>query len=145
MTFAPDGTLTLLDKYGWVWRATQSRDGSWQLGDKPFAHTGVGRPLGAAYDANGNLIYCDSLKVSAAAHTCSGVSDVSNSKDQPSSECELSNFSSAAAATGLELAACKFRSRNMSISKLCCTTRCSGTQGVDYNNIIATALACSCI
>jgi hypothetical protein len=37
---------------------------SYVLNPKQIAHLGSGRPLGSHYDGEGNLIVCDSLKVS---------------------------------------------------------------------------------
>jgi hypothetical protein len=63
VTIAPDGSFIMLDKYGMVWRATESSPGNFHLDPKPLAHLGSGRPLGAAFDKQGNLIICDALKV----------------------------------------------------------------------------------
>jgi sugar lactone lactonase YvrE len=55
----------MLDKYAWVREALPQPDGSYQLQPRPLAHLGPGRPLGAGFDADGNLIICDALKVRA--------------------------------------------------------------------------------
>ena len=65
VTVAPDGSFIMLDKHGLVWRATESSSGSLSLDPKPLAHLGSGRPLGAAFDKQGNLVICDALKVRA--------------------------------------------------------------------------------
>ncbi|KAF8055598.1 SYP52 [Scenedesmus sp. PABB004] len=67
VTSAPDGRFIMLDRYGAV-RAAVPVPGAGRgeaplvLEPRPVAHLGPGRPLGAAYDAAGNLIVCDSLK-----------------------------------------------------------------------------------
>jgi hypothetical protein len=46
-------------------RNLQRNDGiSYVLNPEPYARLGSGRPLGSHFDADGNLIVCDSLKVS---------------------------------------------------------------------------------
>lgn len=60
---SPEGVATMLDKFGGVHEALQMPDGSYQLRGKPRAWLGPGRPLGAAFDAQGNLYVCDALKV----------------------------------------------------------------------------------
>jgi hypothetical protein len=45
-------------------RNLQRNDGiSYVLNPEPVARLGAGRPLGSQYDAEANLIVCDSLKV----------------------------------------------------------------------------------
>jgi hypothetical protein len=53
----------MVDKYGFVRAAPKNPDASTQLDPQPVAHLGPGRPLGAAFDAAGNLVVCDALKV----------------------------------------------------------------------------------
>ena len=61
---SPDGMATMLDKYGGVFEAAQNPDGSFSLvNPRPSAHLGPGRPLGAAFNAQGDLFVCDALKV----------------------------------------------------------------------------------
>jgi hypothetical protein len=61
----PNGDLALLDKYGNLFEAVaSSSSSSWQLQEQPLAQLGAGRPLGYHFDADGDLIICDSLKVS---------------------------------------------------------------------------------
>jgi hypothetical protein len=45
-----------------VHEAVASSSG-WQLRKQPVAQLGAGRPLGYHFDADGDLIICDSLKV----------------------------------------------------------------------------------
>ena len=58
---APDGTLWMLDKWGYAWTATASAaaEGGYQLSPEPVAYIGPGRPLGFHHDAAGNLLVCD--------------------------------------------------------------------------------------
>lgn len=92
MSFSDAGNIALLDKYGNVFEALlesgcgngrgsstigddvassgsegrnyQRNDGiSYVFNPEPMTHLGSGRPLGSHYDAEGNLIVCDSLKV----------------------------------------------------------------------------------
>jgi hypothetical protein len=61
-----NGDLALLDKYGNLYEAvasSSSSSGSWQLQQQPLARLGAGRPLGYHFDADGDLVICDSLKV----------------------------------------------------------------------------------
>lgn len=66
VVLSPDGRLTMLDKYGHVWQAAPPEHPT--AGPSGFAlrrlpvHLGPGRPLGAEYDAAGDLIVCDALK-----------------------------------------------------------------------------------
>ena len=60
---SPDGVATMLDKFGAVWEAEEGPDGSLKLRPQPRAWLGPGRPLGAGFDAQGNLYVCDALKV----------------------------------------------------------------------------------
>lgn len=62
VTMAPDGRFIMLDRYGAVREALQQDDGSMVLRPTAIAHLGPGRPLGAQYDAHGNLIICDAFK-----------------------------------------------------------------------------------
>lgn len=55
---AKDGSLYMLDKFGFVWRAPRNAAGSYDLEMEPLAHMGSGRPLGFHFDAEGNLIVC---------------------------------------------------------------------------------------
>lgn len=59
----PDGHLVMVDKYGFVRAAPRHPDASTRLDPEPVAHLGPGRPLGTAFDADGNLLICDALKV----------------------------------------------------------------------------------
>lgn len=59
---APDGRAMMLNKYGGVFEAFEQPDGSFQLNRTAKAWLGPGRPLGAAFDADGNMIVCDALK-----------------------------------------------------------------------------------
>jgi hypothetical protein len=61
----PDGHLIMIDKYGAVRAAPKNPDSSTQLDPEPIAHLGPGRPLGFTFDAQGNLVVCDALKVGA--------------------------------------------------------------------------------
>ena len=59
-----DGRFIMLDRYGAVKEARKDPDtGVMVLNPKPLAHLGPGRPLGAKYDAHGNLVICDAFKV----------------------------------------------------------------------------------
>ncbi len=55
---AKDGSLYMLDKFGFVWRAPRNAAGRYDLEQEPLAHIGSGRPLGFHFDAEGNLIVC---------------------------------------------------------------------------------------
>ncbi|KAG2486526.1 hypothetical protein HYH03_014827 [Edaphochlamys debaryana] len=66
---SPGGNLTLLDKYGYVYEAEPASKvpnavfpNEWALDLPALDYLGPGRPLGFHYDAQGNLIVCDSLK-----------------------------------------------------------------------------------
>eukprot|EP00878_Enallax_costatus_P004230 GHUV01004460.1.p1 GENE.GHUV01004460.1~~GHUV01004460.1.p1 ORF type:complete len:457 (+),score=103.84 GHUV01004460.1:102-1472(+) len=59
---APDGRAMMLNKYGGVFEAFEQPDGSFELNRTAKAWLGPGRPLGAAFDADGNMIICDALK-----------------------------------------------------------------------------------
>ncbi|KAF6258203.1 strictosidine synthase [Scenedesmus sp. NREL 46B-D3] len=61
VTVAPDGRFIMLDRYGAV-REAREAGGGMVLNPKPLAHLGPGRPLGAQFDGNGNLIICDAFK-----------------------------------------------------------------------------------
>ncbi|WIA20276.1 hypothetical protein OEZ85_006109 [Tetradesmus obliquus] len=52
----------MLDRYGAVREARQDSNGAMVLSPTAIAHLGPGRPLGAQYDAHGNLIICDAFK-----------------------------------------------------------------------------------
>ena len=66
---APDGTLWMLDKFGYAHTATLDEAADeYQLCGEPVAYVGPGRPLGFHFDAAGNLVICDSLKASAGGH-----------------------------------------------------------------------------
>lgn len=69
----PNGDLALLDRYGSLFEAkysskavadSNSSSSSWTLQLEPVVRLGAGRPLGYHLDREGNLIVCDSLKVS---------------------------------------------------------------------------------
>lgn len=53
----------MLNKYGGVFEAHEQPDGSFRLNRTARAWLGPGRPLGAGFDAAGNIIVCDALKV----------------------------------------------------------------------------------
>lgn len=56
---APDGTMVMCDKFGWVWEAKAAAGtGVPTLARAPLAHLGPGRPLGFHHDAAGNLYVC---------------------------------------------------------------------------------------
>jgi sugar lactone lactonase YvrE len=57
---ASDGSLYMLDKFGFVWRAPPDGSGGYSLEKEPRAQLGPGRPLGFHFDAEGNLIVCNS-------------------------------------------------------------------------------------
>ena len=65
---AADGTLIMLDKYGYIHRAHKSTAGEYTLQAEndnapPLQYIGPGRPLGFHVIENGNaLLVCDSLK-----------------------------------------------------------------------------------
>lgn len=59
-----DNRFIMLDRYGAVKEASQDPDtGDMTLNPKPLVYLGPGRPLGAQFDAHGNLIICDAFKV----------------------------------------------------------------------------------
>lgn len=62
VTMTADGRFIMLDRYGAVREAVPSGK-EMVLNPQPLAHLGPGRPLGAQYDAHGNLIICDAFKV----------------------------------------------------------------------------------
>jgi hypothetical protein len=66
VTMGPNGTFVMLDKYGHVYEANEDGQGDLVLNETPVAYLGTGRPLGARFDAEGNLIVCDAFKVCAA-------------------------------------------------------------------------------
>lgn len=53
----------MLNKFGGVFEALETIDGGFELNRTAKAWLGPGRPLGAAFDAQGNMIICDALKV----------------------------------------------------------------------------------
>jgi hypothetical protein len=53
----------MLNKFGGVFEAFETPDGRFELNRTAKAWLGPGRPLGAAFDAAGNMIICDALKV----------------------------------------------------------------------------------
>jgi sugar lactone lactonase YvrE len=59
---SPDGRAMMLNKFGGVFEAFETPDGSFELNRTAKAWLGPGRPLGAAFDAQGNMIICDALK-----------------------------------------------------------------------------------
>jgi hypothetical protein len=67
---SPTGVATMLDKYGGVFEAVERPDGSYSINSKPRAYLGPGRPLGAGFNADGDLYVCDALKVGGG--RCSG-------------------------------------------------------------------------
>jgi hypothetical protein len=60
---SPDGRAMMLNKFGGVFEAYEGADGNYKLNRTAKAWLGPGRPLGAAFDAAGNIIICDALKV----------------------------------------------------------------------------------
>lgn len=60
---ASDGSLWMLDKWGYVWTAAGSGSGGtadeYRLSDEPLHYMGPGRPLGFHFDAAGDLVVCD--------------------------------------------------------------------------------------
>lgn len=60
---SPDDIATMLDKYGAVHEAVEGPDGTFSLNPTPRAWLGPGRPLGAGFNAQGDLYVCDALKV----------------------------------------------------------------------------------
>ena len=62
MAVAPNGTLVMCDKFGFVWHAEEAvKKGSGGSSFSPpsrIAHLGPGRPLGFHHDAAGNLLVC---------------------------------------------------------------------------------------
>lgn len=63
VALARDGSLWMLDKFGFVWRAPEDGQGSYALEKEPLAQLGPGRPLGFDFDEQGNLIVCNSGSV----------------------------------------------------------------------------------
>uniref|UniRef100_A0A383VRX2 SMP-30/Gluconolactonase/LRE-like region domain-containing protein n=1 Tax=Tetradesmus obliquus TaxID=3088 RepID=A0A383VRX2_TETOB len=59
---SPDGRAMMLNKFGGVFEAFETPDGRFELNRTAKAWLGPGRPLGAAFDAHGNIIICDALK-----------------------------------------------------------------------------------
>lgn len=59
------GRLLLPDKWGDIYEAHMSKNGSYTLNPRPIAQLGPGRVLGSKVDAQGNLVMCDVLKVRA--------------------------------------------------------------------------------
>jgi hypothetical protein len=72
---APDGSLYMLDKFGYMFKAERSptQRFNYTLQPGPVAYVGPGRPLGFHFDSAGNLIICDSLKAGANKLACSNV------------------------------------------------------------------------
>eukprot|EP00882_Tetradesmus_deserticola_P017121 GHRQ01018323.1.p3 GENE.GHRQ01018323.1~~GHRQ01018323.1.p3 ORF type:complete len:120 (+),score=16.34 GHRQ01018323.1:617-976(+) len=69
---SPDGRAMMLNKFGGVFEAFETQDGRFELNRTAKAWLGPGRPLGAAFDAQGNMIICDALKVSEQMNKCRG-------------------------------------------------------------------------
>jgi hypothetical protein len=67
---SPSGVATMLDKYGGVFEAVEGPDGSFSINSKPRAYLGPGRPLGAGFNADGDLYVCDALKVGSGGGSC---------------------------------------------------------------------------
>ena len=63
VALAADGSLWMLDKFGYVWRAPEDGKGSYAMESKPIAQLGPGRPLGFDFDEEGNLVVCNSGSV----------------------------------------------------------------------------------
>ncbi|KAG2446511.1 hypothetical protein HYH02_008502 [Chlamydomonas schloesseri] len=89
---SPEGNLTLVDKYGYVYEAEPAKGvpgavftGEWAL-DLPAAYyVGPGRPLGFHHDAAGNLILADTLKGLLRLDRASGAVEVLTSRVSPDS------------------------------------------------------------
>eukprot|EP00879_Flechtneria_rotunda_P027006 GHRR01028863.1.p1 GENE.GHRR01028863.1~~GHRR01028863.1.p1 ORF type:complete len:391 (+),score=61.95 GHRR01028863.1:43-1215(+) len=62
VVISPDDRAIMLNKFGGVFEAIEQPDGTFELNRTAKAWLGPGRPLGAAFDAQGNLIICDALK-----------------------------------------------------------------------------------
>ncbi len=62
MAVGPDGTLYMLDKFGYLLKAAK-QGSNYTLQPSPAAYVGPGRPLGFHFDAAGNLIIADAPKV----------------------------------------------------------------------------------
>lgn len=59
-----DGSLVLLDKFGYLFTAQPQGAAAYQLDTEPLAYLGAGRPLG--FHVHGNdVLVCDSVKVRA--------------------------------------------------------------------------------
>jgi hypothetical protein len=70
---SPDGRATMLSKFGGVYEAVEQPDGSFALNTTARAWLGPGRPLGAGFDARGDLYVCDALKVGTVLGACCAV------------------------------------------------------------------------
>jgi hypothetical protein len=112
---SPDGRLVMIDKYGAVRAAPkQPISNSTQLDPLPIAHLGPGRALGFTFDAEGNLVVCDALKVRSSRLTASGTWGASNTHS--ATPLPARAFAQAAAAC----AADKNRESSASHLRLCC-------------------------
>ena len=66
LAFAAEGSMYLLTRTGQILRASAGAEGAApQLQPEAVAFIGGGRPLGAHFDAQGNLIICHPPAVSA--------------------------------------------------------------------------------
>ena len=68
MQVAKDGSLYMLDKFNTLWQAQPAHNStagsSAGFGElRALAYLGPGRPLGHHFDAQGDLIICNSLQV----------------------------------------------------------------------------------
>ena len=73
VALARDGSLWMLDKYGFVWRAPKDGQGSYALEKEPLTQLGPGRPLGFDFDEQENLIVCNSGSVRPPAYVTAGL------------------------------------------------------------------------
>ncbi|KAG2433903.1 hypothetical protein HXX76_008256 [Chlamydomonas incerta] len=90
VTVSPEGNLTLVDKYGYVYEAEPAAGvpgavfpNEWAL-DLPAAYyVGPGRPLGFHHDSAGNLIIADTLKGLLRLDRASGAVEVLTARVSP--------------------------------------------------------------
>ena len=72
VAFDAEGNMILLDKFGYLKTATRSSNGTFQLSGNDL-YLGAGRPLGGHMLPSGELVVCDSVKVSTVPLACSGI------------------------------------------------------------------------
>eukprot|EP00775_Hariotina_reticulata_P004860 gene4860-5105_t len=85
---SPGGRAVMFNKFGGVFEAYEVADGSFELNRTAKAWLGPGRPLGAAFDAFGNVIICDALKGILKLHKDSNVVEMLTSRVSHSSPLE---------------------------------------------------------